>query len=157
MPRPDTVGPRAQKLRFQGLANRVIRGLLRTPLICRVVGRSLVTVSVVGRKSGTCYVIPVAYTLHEGALLIGTPFGWVRNLRTGTPVTIRWKGKVRQADVEVFTREPDVVRVYTQIIAGNRTFASFNKIGLAADGTPSADDLHLAWESGARAVRLTPR
>lgn len=151
------VPPRAQKLRFQGAANRIVRVLLRTPLICRVIGRSLITVFVVGRKSGTRYVVPVAYTRHGDALLIGTPFGWARNLRTGSPVTIRWKGRLRVADVEVFADEPGVVQTYTQIIAGNRTFASFNKIGIAADGTPDAQDLHLAWASGARAIRLTPR
>jgi len=27
----------------------------------------------------------------------------------------------------------------------NAQFAKFNKIGLHADGTPDADDLHAAW------------
>ena len=63
--------------------NRIVRGLLRTPLLGRVVGSRLITVYVVGRKSGRRYTVPVAYTRHDGALLIGTPFGWGRNLRTG--------------------------------------------------------------------------
>lgn len=153
---PGTAEPRAHTLRFQGLANRIVRGLLRTPLICRGIGRALVTVYVVGRKSGTRYIVPVAYTRQGDALLIGTPFGWARNLRTGTPVTIRLKGKRRQADVEVFTDEPRVVQSYATMAAHNRNFASFNKIGFAADGTPNPEDLHLAWAAGARAIRLTP-
>lgn len=39
----------------------------------------------------------------------------------------------------------------------NRTFASFNQIGLDADGNPDPTDLHLAWAAGAQAITLTPR
>jgi hypothetical protein len=35
--------PRAQTLAFQGAANRVMRGLLRMPLLCRVIGNWLMT------------------------------------------------------------------------------------------------------------------
>ena len=87
---------RAQTLPLQGAANRVVRGLLRTPLLCRAVGGRLVTLYIVGRKSGRRYTVPVAYTRHDGTLLIGTPFGWGRNLRTGEPVDIRLKGRRRR-------------------------------------------------------------
>ncbi len=143
-------------MRFQGAANRVVRLLLRTPLVCRMLGRLLVTVYVVGRKSGTRYIVPVAYTRDGDELLIGTPFGWARNLRTGTPVSIRLKGRLCQADVKVITDEAGVVAAFGVMAGDNRNFASFNKIGLDADGTPNTNDLHLAWAAGARAIRLTP-
>jgi hypothetical protein len=144
-------------MRFQGAANQVVRVLLRTPLVCRLIGRLLVTVYVVGRKSGTRYILPVAYTRDGAALLIGTPFGWARNLRTGTPVSIRLQGRLRQADVQVTTDEAGVVAAFAVMARDNRNFASFNKIGFDADGNPNAEDLHLAWAAGARAIRLTPR
>ena len=78
-----TLGARARTLAAQGLVNRIVRGLLRTPLLCRVVGNRLITVYVIGHKSGRHYAVPVAYTRHDGLLLIGTPFVWGRNLRTG--------------------------------------------------------------------------
>ena len=149
--------PRAQTLAMQGLANRVVRGLLRTPLLSRAVGSRLVTVYVTGRKSGRRYTVPVAYTRQGDDLLIGTPFGWGRNLRTGEPVQIRLKGRLRQADVQVYTNEADVTRAYTTICKDNKQFAGFNKIGFDAAGNPEPDDLHLAWMAGARAFRLTPR
>ncbi len=81
-------GPRAQTLALQGLVNRVVRAVLRTPLVSRLAGRRLVTVYVVGRKSGRRYAVPVAYTRHEADLLIGTPFGW------GPPQpTCTWPGR----------------------------------------------------------------
>ena len=56
---PDPPAGRAVRLRppgrrpwrCRGLANRLVRGLLRTPLLCRIVGGRLVTLYVVGRKN----------------------------------------------------------------------------------------------------------
>ena len=142
---------------FQGAANALVRGLLATPLVSRGIGKALITVYVVGRKSGRNYDVPVAYVNHDGALLFGTPFGWGRNLRTGEPVDIRFKGKRRVADVEVVTDEAGVTELYAVMVRGNRNFAKFNQISVDADGNPSADDLHLAWAAGARAFLLKPR
>jgi deazaflavin-dependent oxidoreductase (nitroreductase family) len=153
----STEEPRAETLRFQGAANRIMRGLQRTPLLNRLVGRWLLTLYVVGRKSGRPYTVPVAYTQQGDSLLVGTPFAWGRNLRSGEPVEIRLKGKRRRADVQVFTDERRVVELYGQMSRDNHNFASFNKIGLDADGNPDPNDLHLAWAAGARAILLTPR
>jgi hypothetical protein len=149
--------PRAQTMAMQKLGNRIVRGLLRTPLVCRLAGGRLVTLYIVGRKSGRRYTLPVAYTGSGRDLLIGTPFGWGRNLRTGEPVAIRLKGRRRLADVEVFTDEEGVTDAYGVICRDNRTFAKFNHVGLNAAGDPDPTDLHLAWAAGARAFRLTPR
>lgn len=153
-----TTAPRAQTLSTQALANRIIRGVLRTPLLCRLAGRRLVTLYVVGRKSGRRYTVPVAYTRQDdAALLIGTPFGWGRNLRTGEPVELRLKGRRRVADVQAYADEPGVVAAYGTMARDNHAFAKFNRIGLDAAGNPDPEDLHLAWAAGARAFRLTPR
>jgi deazaflavin-dependent oxidoreductase (nitroreductase family) len=152
-----TPEPRAHTLKAQRLVNSITLALLRTPLICRAVGKRLVTLYVVGRKSGRRYNLPVAYTRHEGDLLIGTPFGWGRNLRTGEPVEVRLKGRLRQADVRVYKDEADVTSAYAAMCRDNRQFAKFNKVGFDADGNPEPGDLHLAWMAGALAFRLTPR
>ena len=147
---------RAQTLPLQGVVNRVVRGLLRAPLLCRLVGKRLITVYVVGRKSGRHYAVPVAYTRHNGTLLVGTPFAWARNLRTGEPVDIRLAGKRRPADVQVLTDEAGVVEHFAIMARDNHQFAKFNKIVLDRGGDPRPDDLHLAWAAGARVVLLTP-
>jgi hypothetical protein len=149
--------PRAQTLAIQGLANRIMRGMLRTPLLSRAVGGKLVTLYFTGRKSGRQYTLPVAYLPYEGDLLIGTPFKWGRNLRTGERIKVRLKGRLRDADVRAYSDEADVVQLYGVMSRGNHAFANFNKIGFDADGNPNREDLHLAWLAGARAFRLTPR
>ena len=147
----------AHTLAFQGAANRVVRALLRTPLLARLVGGRLLTVYVVGRKTGKRYTVPVAYSRHEGALLFGTEFRWVRNLRTGEPVEIRLKGRRRTADVTVTTDEAGVVADYGFLARDNHQFARFNRIALDAAGEPDPADLHRCWAAGARTVRLAPR
>ena len=147
----------AHTLAFQGAANRVVRTLLRTPGLARLVGTRLLTVSVVGRKTGKRYTVPVAYSRHEGALLFGTEFRWVRNLRSGEPVEIRFKGRRRTADVTVTSDEAGVVAAYGVLARDNHQFARFNRIKLDATGEPDAADLHRCWAAGARSVRRVPR
>ena len=104
--------PAVRTLRAQGLVNLVVRGLLRTPGLSRIIGSRLVTLYVAGRKSGRRYTVPVSYLAHGDDLLIGTSSGWARNLRTGEPLTFRFKGKTSLADVQTLTAEPNVVTAY---------------------------------------------
>ncbi len=148
---------RPQTLALQGVVNRIARGLLRTPGLARIAGRRLITLYVVGRKSGRRFTIPVAYTWHQGELLIGTPFAWGRNLRTGDSITVRHLGRRRVADVRVHTGEAEVVADYAVICRDNAGFAKFNRVGRDARGNPDPADLHRAWAAGGRVLRLRLR
>jgi len=152
---PSPLAPRT--LRAQGLANRIVRGLLRTPVVSRGIGRRLITLYVVGRKSGRTYALPVAYLAAGDDLLVGTSFAWARNLRTGEPVAVRLRGRLRWADVEVVTAEPDVVAAYARMAGQNPAFARFNRLHVGPGGRTDVDELHAAWLGGARVIRLTPR
>jgi deazaflavin-dependent oxidoreductase (nitroreductase family) len=149
--------PAVRTMRAQGLVNLVVRGLLRTPGLSRIIGGRLVTLYVVGRKSGRRYAVPVSYLAQGDDLLIGTSFGWARNLRTGEPVAFRLKGKLRVADVRTLTAEPDVVTAYAHMAAVNPAFARFNGVRVDQDGSADQRDLHEAWVGGARVIKLTPR
>lgn len=91
-------GRRARTIPGQRLVNLVVRGLLRTPGLSALIGTRLLTLYVVGRKSGRRYPIPVAYLADCDDLLLGTSAGWRLNLRSGQPVAVRLKGKHRWAD-----------------------------------------------------------
>ncbi len=156
-PSADKPAVRAQTVPLQGLVNRLIRAVLRAPLLSRVAGRRLVVLHVVGRESGRRYAIPVAYTRFEGSLLVGSQFAWARNLNSGEPVDIRLAGKRRPADVRVVTDEAGVVEHLAIMARDNHTFAKLNAIRLDQRGEPDSDDLHLAWAAGARVALLTPR
>lgn len=64
----------AQALRMQAAVNRLVRVLLHTPLISRVIGTRLLIIEFTGRKSGRRHYTPVAYTRHGDDLPVGTPF-----------------------------------------------------------------------------------
>lgn len=146
----------ARTLTLQRQVNRTVRGLLRAPLVCRLVGRRLLVVYLVGRKTGRHYAVPVAYLRANGNLIVGSPFSWIRNLRTGERVVIRLVGKKRPADVQVLTEETEVVDHLAMMTKNNHQFAKFNKIGFDENGEPKRDDLHRAWRGGARVAILTP-
>jgi Domain of unknown function (DUF385). len=148
--------PRAQKLRFQGAVNRVMRTLLRVPIISKLPGQRLVLLEIVGRRSGKHFELPVAYTRQGSDLLVGTPFAWGRNLSTGDTIDIVLMGKPQQAAVVAYTDHDGVIEAYGAMCRDNKAFANFNKVGIDKQGTPDPADLEAAWKAGARAFRLTP-
>ncbi|HVB06496.1 MAG TPA: hypothetical protein VNF07_09670 [Acidimicrobiales bacterium] len=148
---------RAQTLPLQRIVNGLIRGLLRAPLLSRAIGKRLITLYVVGRKSRRRYAVPVAYTRLDGRLLVSSQFGWIRNLRSGEPVDTRLSGRRRPAEVQVLADETGVVEHLARMARDNHPFAKFNGIGFDRDGNPVPADLHLAWAAGARIAILTPR
>jgi hypothetical protein len=154
---PSADAPLAQTMAIQKPMNVVIRTLLKTPGIANGVGKRLITLHVVGRKSGRHIDIPVAYTVHGDSILVGTPFAWGRNLRTGEPLEVTYKGKLRTADVLVAKDETDVVALLDVMCRDNHQFAKFNKVGLDSGGNPLPDDMRRAWEHGARVFKLTLR
>lgn len=148
--------PTADTLPGQALVNRLVRGMLRTPLVCRLLGRRLLTVYVVGRRSGRHYPVPVAFCHHQGRLLVATQFRWIRNLRSGEQVPVRLMGRRRMADTEVLTEETEVVELLAFMARDNHGFARFNNIGIDKEGEPRREDLERAWRGGARVAALSP-
>jgi deazaflavin-dependent oxidoreductase (nitroreductase family) len=157
MPHVEKPVARAQTLRHQKLANRLVLALLRAPLVSRAIGRRLVTIYVIGRKTGSRFAVPVAYTRHDGALLVASEFPWIRNLRSGDTVDIRLAGRRQRAAVRVLTEEVAVVEHLALMASDNHQFAKFNKIGFDEHDAPVLEDLHLAWAAGTRIALLTPQ
>jgi deazaflavin-dependent oxidoreductase (nitroreductase family) len=153
---PTTTGPEPIRS-SQGMVNRIVRTLLRTPGIRRGIGKRLLTLHIVGRKSGKTYDVPVAYVRHEGTLLIGTALrSWVRNLQSGTPVQASLGDDPQTFDPVVYTEEHDVMRLMAVIATENHVYAKFNGIGFDADGAPVKADLYQTWQQGGVVVALTP-
>jgi hypothetical protein len=144
-------------LPFQGGLNLFARGLLHVPVLWRLPGRRLVTLYVRGRTSGRVFAVPMTYARHHDDLLLGTRFAWGKNLRSGEPIEIRYRGRRRRAEVRVVIDEAGVVDRYGVIARQNPYFARYNQIRLDAHGEPDPRDLRAAWADGARVVVLTPR
>ncbi|NUR60862.1 MAG: nitroreductase family deazaflavin-dependent oxidoreductase [Catenulispora sp.] len=155
--KPGRSPGRAQKLRFQGLANILTRTALSTPGVSKGIGKYLILLYVVGRKSGKEFAVPIAYTEHDGKVLIGTQFGWIRNLRTGQDLQVRYKGKLRTAEVELVEDKDRVIELYGLLCRRNHNFAGFHNIAIDSAGEPDAEGLREAYKHGAKAILLTPK
>ncbi|MEY9932346.1 deazaflavin-dependent oxidoreductase (nitroreductase family) [Catenulispora sp. GP43] len=148
---------RAKTLPMQGLVNAFTRAALNTPGVAKGIGKRLILLYVFGRKSGKRYAIPIAYMAHDGKVLIGTQFAWSRNLRTGDPIQVRYKGRLRSADVEVVQDADRVAALYTLMCRDNHAFAKFHNIGFDVQGNPDPAAVREAVRLGARAILLTPQ
>jgi hypothetical protein len=80
---------------FNQTANRLVRGLLRTPLH-RVASGRLALITVTGRRSGRSYTFPVGYRQEGDRVTVGVEWParkvWWRNLRNGAQVRLRLRG-----------------------------------------------------------------
>lgn len=153
---PTTSGP--EPLRpSQSVFNTIVRTLLKVPGLGGVVGKRLATLHVRGRSSGKIYDIPVAYTRHNGSLLIGTNLRpWVKNLRGGAEVQIS-RGHGRETcTATVHTDEAAVLDLFAVVARDNKQNAKFNGIGYTPDGEPAKADIYQTWQQGGVVIELTP-
>jgi deazaflavin-dependent oxidoreductase (nitroreductase family) len=96
--------------------NRVIAGVLRSPL-SRLVDRSIMLLTVVGRHSGRRYTFPVQYVEDGPGLWVFTGVDptaktWWRNLVGGGDVEIQLRGRARtgRAVAYLTNQHPEVVQ-----------------------------------------------
>ncbi|MFJ9367922.1 nitroreductase/quinone reductase family protein [Nocardia sp. NPDC101769] len=154
---PTTTGPEPIRS-YQNLLNTLIRGLLRVPVLSTRVSKRLCVLHVVGRKSGRHYDVPVAYTRHEGDILVGTAKRpWVSNIRKGAPIEVSFGGPRHTADAEVVTDAESVVRLSEVIARDNEQWAKFNGMGVDVAGNPNLADAYQSWQQGCVIIRLTVR
>lgn len=146
----------AGKARSQRMLDSVMRSMLRSPLH-GMVSKKMLIVTVRGRKTGKVYSNPVGYVESDGFLLIGTAAGWRRNLRSGEPVSITWRGRDTTADCEVIRAEEQIAEPYRIIIKGNPAHSRHSGINLDSDGNVNPDELRRALAKGTAVVRLRPR
>jgi len=84
-------GPPMPKVVYR-LVNPLIDALLRSPLH-GLMSKSLMLLTFRGRKSGKRYTIPVGYRKRGSRLFLFTHSDWWKNLRGGTPVSLRLRGR----------------------------------------------------------------
>jgi deazaflavin-dependent oxidoreductase (nitroreductase family) len=92
------------------IANPFVSLILRSPLHGWM-SQSILLVTYQGRKSGKKYTLPVQY-VRSGDCLYIIPGAagqktWWRNLRGGAPVQVLVDGRLKQAQAEVLTGEPN--------------------------------------------------
>lgn len=161
MPRTRTAQPSTAPIRDnstsrrQRAVNRMMRGILNSPLHGLMSGR-LTLLYVTGRKSGARYAVPLAYTDHEGQILLVSDGTWVRNLRGGATVEVQHHGRRITTTPEV-AEDPDRAwEIAVALLPPNPVLRRFQQIELDEAGLPRRDQFDAARARGARFIALHP-
>jgi len=146
---PPASAARSRVMRMVNVPMRVVLGLpVATPL-----GRRLMLVTIVGRKTGKVYRQPLSY-VRQGTTLL-TPGGgkWKLNLRDDQPVPIRLRGHDILPRSELVKDLDEIERLLTVMAAANRSVNAFVGIPKGPDGRLDRTRLQTAVRYGFRIVR----
>jgi F420H(2)-dependent quinone reductase len=124
----------------RSVGNPIVTAILRSPLH-QLLSRRVVLISVVGRRTGRRYTLPVGYVSQDGTLDVLVANRdlkvWWRNLEGGAPVELLLRGRMIPAMAEALTFEWDA-RSFTIAL---RNYAAKNRRGAQAVGVRDVEDL----------------
>jgi deazaflavin-dependent oxidoreductase (nitroreductase family) len=81
------------------IVNKIMKFVLRSP-VHGLVSKTVLLITFTGRKSGKTYSTPVSYSQHDDQVYIFSHAAWWKNLRSGTPVKLRIRGRDLQGRAE---------------------------------------------------------
>jgi deazaflavin-dependent oxidoreductase (nitroreductase family) len=127
---------------FKRLGNGFISFILRSPLHV-MFSKSILLITVTGRKTGKKYTTPVNY-LHRGDELTIISLHtrtWWRNLRGGREVTIWLCGRKVTGKGQVIEDERGVAAALTEYLQRAPNYAKYFDVALDAHGQPVSADV----------------
>jgi deazaflavin-dependent oxidoreductase (nitroreductase family) len=130
---------------FNQVGAQFMKIVLRSPLHV-LLSRSVVLLTVKGRKSGKAYTIPVNY-LRQGDLLTIVSLRsrtWWRNLRGGSPVTLHLQGQDVEGWGTVIEDDYGVAEGLKTRIQQAPQYAKYFNVTLDSTGQPRSEDINLA-------------
>lgn len=148
--------PGAGFRRMTRIGNRVMVPLLRSGVGAHM--HDLALLSLVGRRTGATYTMPVGIHALDGAHVVLTESGWMVNLRGGADVQVVTEGRRLPMHAELLEDADEVATIYGALLrrVGLRKAA---RVGLRVSGDrmPTHDELVAAIGGHRAVVRLTPR
>jgi deazaflavin-dependent oxidoreductase (nitroreductase family) len=139
------------------LGNPILAALLRSPLHSAV-DRSMMLISVTGRRSGKVYTTPVNYIRDGDSLTVISTRErtWWRNLRGGAEIDVFLLGQARPARATVAEDDAPVAEALGRVLARDQAYARFLGVRMRPDGTAEPNDLlRAAGSRVAVSIRLT--
>ncbi len=142
-------------MNWQKLYNPIVILLLHSPLH-GLMDKSMILITLTGRKSGKKYTVPVSYVRDEDTVFIISQkeHTWWRNLRGGAEVTLYLQGHPLKARGEVFT---DTEIVANKLLLFLQRFPDYQRlihIKLAANGKPEDPEAFQRFVQGMVMVQM---
>lgn len=138
--------------RMMNVVNIPMRRILGLPFPTPLGGRLMLT-SLTGRRTGRVYRQPLSYVEHEGALLTPGGGNWKLNLRNGTTVKIRLRGRDVLARAELVRDIDEIERLLGIMTGANPSVGAFVGVPKGPDGRLDRARLRTAVEYGFCIVR----
>ncbi|HEX3269237.1 MAG TPA: NmrA family NAD(P)-binding protein [Ktedonobacterales bacterium] len=135
--------------------NPIMKTTIRSPLH-GAFSKSLMTMTVTGRKSGRRYVIPIGYTQIGDTIYCGTKGGWYKNLRGGAPVMLRLRGRDVPATGRIIEDQEGLIEAYRTFLPKAPHYAGILGVRVDEHGEPNAEDVTSARADGHVVIEITP-
>lgn len=116
--------------------------------------KSLLLLSVTGRKTGRVYTFPVGFARLDGVITIVTDHGWRLNVRGGAEVRVVLEGARLKARGELIEDRDRVLDVTRRLVTQAGGWKKASRLGFSWHGEdePSDDELAPALEGRAIVV-----
>lgn len=96
------------EVRIPPFVNDTMKLVLRSPLHV-VISHTILLITFAGRQSGKTYTTPVCYSQYGNEVHVFTHATWWKNLRCGTPVTLRLQGRDVRGQAEPVAEDKQAV------------------------------------------------
>lgn len=137
--------------------NGLMRLMLRTPLVQRLLGRMFALMTVTGARTGRRYTTPVQYLTHDGEVVVLSQRmrTWWRNIRTRPEVEMRIEGALVHGLGRIASHA-EARSVLADCLMNEPRVAKFYGLEPADSGAILAEDLERLLERVAVIV-VTPQ
>ncbi len=129
------------------IVTQMMKFMLRSPLH-GMVSKTTLLITFIGRKSGKTYTTPVSYSQHDNHVYIFTHASWWKNLRGGTPVSLRLRGLEVQGLAEPVAEDKQAIAASLSAHLRKVPFdAKFYGVTFDDHGNPGAEEVEKAAQT----------
>ena len=127
--------------------NHAMKFVLRSP-VHGMVSKTILLITFTGRKSGKTYTTPVSYSQYGDQVYIFTHAAWWKNLRSGTPVTLRIRGREFQGLAEPVAEDKQAIAAgLTAHLRKVPSDARYYGVTFDDHGNPRAEEVEKAVQT----------
>ena len=121
--------------------NAVMKAMLKTPGVQRILGRAIALLTVTGRRSGRAITLPISYERDGDSVVMVTKRVrvWWRNLEADPEVRLRLAGKEYAATATVSVGDSAALPVFLEFLHGRKVDARAYGIPMDRDGNPDPE------------------
>ena len=129
------------------MLNKTMKFVLRSPLH-GLISKYLLLITFTGRKSGKTYTTPVSYAQEDGQVTIFTHANWWKNLRGGSPVLLRLRGRDVEGQAEtIVENKQEIADALAAHLRKSPFDARYYDVTFDDNGDPNLDDVERAVQS----------